>query len=86
MRPFRMPGMPGKFVRSVASIMLAVIAGLMVAAAWAGDTATLEPAVAVEPSPLAAVDPIRALQASAEETGAASWGHWGPQHERYVSW
>ena len=66
--------------------MLAVIAGLMVAAAWAGDTATLEPAVAVEPSPLAAVDPIRALQASAEETGAASWGHWGPQPERYVSW
>ena len=32
------------------------------------------------------VDPIRQLQAAAEEVGTAAWGYWGDQPGRYVSW
>ncbi len=31
-------------------------------------------------------DPIRQLQAVAEEAGAADWGYWGDQPGRYVGW
>lgn len=34
----------------------------------------------------AAADPIRDLQAAAEASGTASWGHWGDQSGKYVSW
>ena len=33
-----------------------------------------------------AEDPVRSMQIEAEVDGAASWGHWGDQPERYVSW
>ncbi len=31
-------------------------------------------------------DPIAALQIAAEQTGSASWGYWGDQPERYISY
>ena len=33
-----------------------------------------------------AEDPVRWMQIEAEIDGAAAWGHWGDQPERYVSW
>jgi alkaline phosphatase len=33
-----------------------------------------------------AADSIRALEAAAEATGRAAWGHWGDQPDRYISW
>jgi alkaline phosphatase len=33
-----------------------------------------------------AADPLRELQAAAERTGHAAWGHWGDQPERYAAW
>lgn len=33
-----------------------------------------------------ATDPLRELQAAAERTGHAAWGHWGDQPERYAAW
>ena len=37
-------------------------------------------------APGVADDPVRALQGEAELAGKASWGHWGDQPGRYVSW
>lgn len=48
-----------------------------------GRAAVAEPAPVDQPAP---VDPIRSLQAAAEEQGVASWGYWGDQPGRYVSW
>ena len=51
--------------------------------------ATLGPFVSAVAEPLAppaVTDPIRQLQAGAEEIGVASWGYWGDQPGRYVSW
>ena len=31
-------------------------------------------------------DPIRAMEAEAEATGKAAWGHWGDQPDRFISW
>ncbi len=47
-----------------------------------------EPATGRPPSDLhvAAPDHIRQMQADAEASGRASWGHWGDQPARYVSW
>ncbi|MFM8735019.1 MAG: alkaline phosphatase [Pirellulales bacterium] len=50
-------------------------------AACGGDVAP----PSVEPH-AAAADPIHELQAAAESSGAATWGHWGDQPARYVSW
>ncbi len=36
--------------------------------------------------PRTAGDPIRMLQCEAEVNGEASWGHWGDQPAKYVSW
>jgi len=36
--------------------------------------------------PRSAADPIRAMEAQAEATGKATWGHWGDQADRYISW
>jgi alkaline phosphatase len=33
-----------------------------------------------------AADPIRAMEAEAEATGKATWGHWGDQLDRFISW
>ena len=33
-----------------------------------------------------AEDPIRAMEAEAEATGKATWGHWGDQPDRFISW
>jgi alkaline phosphatase len=35
---------------------------------------------------LPAADPIRAMEARAEATGRAAWGHWGDQPNSYISW
>ncbi len=37
-------------------------------------------------APLSAADPVRVMEAEAEATGKASWGHWGDQADRYISW
>jgi len=36
--------------------------------------------------PASAADPVAAMQVAAEQTGTASWGYWGDQPERYVSY
>ncbi|MFM8802785.1 MAG: alkaline phosphatase, partial [Planctomycetia bacterium] len=41
---------------------------------------------AAAPAPAAAADPVRVMEARAEATGKASWGHWGDQADRYFSW
>ena len=33
-----------------------------------------------------AADPVRAMEAEAEASGKATWGHWGDQADRYISW
>ena len=35
---------------------------------------------------VSAADPIRAMEAEAEASGKATWGHWGDQADRYISW
>ncbi len=35
---------------------------------------------------VAEADPIAAMQVAAEQTGTASWGYWGDQPDRYVSY
>lgn len=40
-------------------------------------------------APVASVrtdDPIRAMEAQAEASGKASWGHWGDQPDQFISW
>lgn len=36
--------------------------------------------------PASAADPVATMQVAAEQTGTASWGYWGDQPERYVSY
>ena len=36
--------------------------------------------------PSSPLDRVAAMQVAAEQTGAASWGYWGDQPERYVSY
>jgi alkaline phosphatase len=57
--------------------------------AWPLAASAADPAAGVataEPQAPARVDHIRDLQAAAEATGRAEWGHWGDQPERYVAW
>jgi alkaline phosphatase len=35
---------------------------------------------------IAVADHVAAMQVEAEQTGTASWGHWGDEPERYVAW
>jgi alkaline phosphatase len=76
--------------RPVAALVAAVIGALPATAAQ--PAAIREPAAAVVgqpagPPPAAdSDDPIRMLQCEAELSGTASWGHWGDQPGRYVSW
>jgi alkaline phosphatase len=42
--------------------------------------------ITVSAEPPEATDVIRNLQREAEETGKASWGHWGDNPDRYVTW
>ena len=74
-------------VGKVCRTMLA-LSGCLVSGAAAGQ-AVVEPPPAGHPAaqPAAAhVDPIRQLQAAAEEVGTAAWGYWGDQPGSYVSW
>jgi len=48
---------------------------------------TVSPPAAVStPDRAAACDRVSRLQAEAEATGRASWGHWGDQPDRYAAW
>jgi alkaline phosphatase len=47
------------------------------------DAVAQPPVAVVTPS---AVDPVRDLQAAAEATGRAAWGHWGDEPGRYAAW
>ena len=55
-----------------------------------GLTLAAAPAVGQQPvapaAPASAADPIRAMEAEAEATGKAAWGHWGDQPGRFISW
>ena len=48
--------------------------------------AGLSSVMAAEPAVVLSVDPIRSMQAEAQHSGRASWGHWGDQPDRYDSW
>lgn len=48
--------------------------------------AGLSSVMAAEPAVVLSVDPIRSMQAEAQHSGRASWGHWGDQPDRYASW
>ncbi len=61
-------------------LMLFVCAGLV---GWLG-LAGATPADA--PPATATADPIRDIEREAEQSGRASWGHWGIRPERYVEW
>jgi alkaline phosphatase len=50
----------------------------------AGRVFGLEPVT--QAAPASAADPIRGLEAEAEATGKAAWGHWGDQPDRFISW
>ncbi len=54
--------------------------------AYAMALANLSAVMAAEPAVAPAVDPIRHMQAEAQRSGRASWGHWGDQPDRYASW
>jgi len=58
--------------------------------ALVGLTLAAAPVVGQPPEALAAsasaADPIRAMEAEAEATGKAAWGHWGDQPGRFISW
>ncbi|MFM7137265.1 MAG: alkaline phosphatase [Planctomycetota bacterium] len=66
------------------SITLAIISLAAGVAVWSQPGAA-QPATAVAPS-AAAADPVRMLQCEAEVSGEATWGYWGDQPGRYVSW
>ena len=61
----------------------------LAAGRWAiGASSAAEP---VEPPPApratrGAPDAIRDMEAAAEASGHASWGHWGDQPDRFISW
>ena len=38
------------------------------------------------PPATATADPIRDIEREAEQSGRASWGHWGIRPDRYVEW
>ena len=59
-----------------------VVPSLAAALVLAARTPAAE---ALKDGPLAD-DPILRMQAAAEAAGRASWGHWGDQPDRYVSW
>lgn len=57
--------------------------------AWPLAASAADPAAdaaIAEPQAQVRADHIRDLQAAAEATGRAGWGHWGDQPERYVAW
>jgi alkaline phosphatase len=83
----RRPAAWAAAVRGLAG--LAVIAwGWGGAAAAHGQTAFSELRTRREQVPAAPAvsDPIRQMQAAAEDSGSAPWGYWGDQPGRYVSW
>jgi len=64
-----------------------LVIGLAVALSIVGDARGEEATAPTSPEAVrAARDPIRALEAAAEADGRASWGHWGDQPDRYISW
>ena len=58
-----------------------VAAGVVMAAACGQP-----PQAPVAPESRSAADRVRVMQAEAEATGRAVWGHWGDQPDRYISW
>ena len=69
----------GAFRRQACRIpVLAICFGLTAGSGFAQPPQPAAP-------PLAA-DPVRAMQAQAEATGRAAWGHWGDQPGRYAAW
>jgi alkaline phosphatase len=72
-------------MRPAASILF-VVATLVVVAPLALHRLAIGDDSAVAVSVAVPGDPIRSLQAAAEEAGVASWGHWGDNPARYVSW
>ena len=76
-----------------AAVMTAACSAVMTLATGpraSGQATVLEPPPAAVRSPELETeletDPIRQLQAKAEEEGFAPWGYWGDQPGRYVSW
>jgi alkaline phosphatase len=72
-------------------LVAALCAGVVGLATGCAPSAGQPPAApaavpAAVPAARAAADPVRALQAEAEATGRAAWGHWGEQPEKYVGW
>jgi alkaline phosphatase len=62
-------------------LALALLAGLTLAAVPVVCQQTDAPTASTS-----AADPIRAMEAEAEATGRAAWGHWGDQPGRFISW
>lgn len=68
-----------------ASASLLAIACLAAGLSGWCPPAAAQPATALAPA-AAVADSVRMLQCEAEVSGAAEWGHWGDQPERYVAW
>jgi len=61
------------------------VPALAMVLAWGAATGNgQQPETTVAPP--SAADPVRVMEAEAEATGKASWGHWGDQPDRYISW
>ena len=72
---YRLQSVGGFFPLAVALLILAVVAS----PAAAQDGAAPDGSFGV-------IDPVARMQIAAEQTGTASWGYWGDQPERYVSY
>jgi len=72
-------------VSSAIRSSLPLVVCLAVSGAGCWTPAAAQSATAVAPAS-AAADPVRLLQCEAEVSGEATWGHWGDQPGRYVSW
>jgi len=71
--------------RHAAWVRLAVLFGATAALAWLSHRSPSRIAAPLPEAPVVR-DSVRQLEADAERTGVASWGHWGDQPQRYVSW
>ena len=71
--------------RHAAWVRFAALFAATASLAWLSHRSHCQTAAPPAAAPVVR-DTVRGMEAEAERTGVASWGHWGDQPERYVSW
>ncbi len=79
-------GYEGSLMRHLKLVVFGSLCGLVLGLlSPAMPVASAQEAAAPDGS-VGVLDPIASMQITAEQTGSASWGYWGDQPERYVSY